>query len=283
MGRKIFDVLDREIICIHKKAGLITGNHTLHNHDGYEILIYLGGKTNLYTEEEGKELERGDVILIRPYLFHGTEVKAIDEYERVIINLRENLMHNLCLYGDDVSVCFQKNAMNKKICYIHLQEAELEKLLILSCKLEQSIQSRNYGDELLSKAYLIELLVSVNRWAAAGASAEYTSIMPKLIADTFLYIEEHIQEKISISELAKYVNHNSDYLNRRFRQITGNSLQQFVIAKKTTVAQELLQKGTMPTEVCYLVGFNDYSNFSRTFTKYKGHSPKYYYKKFLTI
>ena len=48
---------------------------------------------------------------------------------------------------------------------------------------------------------------------------------------------------------------------------------QYVAMKRVGLAETLLSKNMRPTEVATTVGFEDYSNFYRTYKKYKGKSP----------
>ena len=53
-------------------------------------------------------------------------------------------------------------------------------------------------------------------------------------------------------------------------------IQQYIIEKRLTQAKKLLRMGKPPIDVCFLCGFNNYSNFSRTFSKHLKLSPKQY-------
>lgn len=46
--------------------------------------------------------------------------------------------------------------------------------------------------------------------------------------------------------------------------------------KRAPQAKKLLRMGKPPIDVCFLCGFNNYSNFSRTFSKHLKLSPKQY-------
>lgn len=45
------------------------------------------------------------------------------------------------------------------------------------------------------------------------------------------------------------------------------------LQKLMKIAQKLLNQGKTATEACYLSGFNNYSNFSRSFSNITGKSP----------
>jgi YesN/AraC family two-component response regulator len=108
------------------------------------------------------------------------------------------------------------------------------------------------------------------------SSKNHINTYSPIVTKIFSYIEAHYREKFSIKHLADELHHNADYLTRCFKKTTGCSIQQFVIAKRVNLAQKLLREGNTPLDACYLSGFENYSNFSRTFTKHTGISPKKY-------
>ena len=48
----------------------------------------------------------------------------------------------------------------------------------------------------------------------------------------------------------------------------------YINAKKIVLAQKLLLQNYSPYDVCFMVGYNNYSSFSRRFSKQIGTSPK---------
>lgn len=54
-------ILDTDVICECKTSTLgIDSNISFHNHDGYEIFLFLDGKADYFTEQQGLSLRRGD-------------------------------------------------------------------------------------------------------------------------------------------------------------------------------------------------------------------------------
>lgn len=73
---KVFLGLDCPLICEHKTAPLWTDpNGTLHNHDGYELFLFLDGCVTFFSEHGGFSLEPGSLLLIPPHMFHRAEQK----------------------------------------------------------------------------------------------------------------------------------------------------------------------------------------------------------------
>jgi AraC family transcriptional regulator len=89
------------------------------------------------------------------------------------------------------------------------------------------------------------------------------------------YIEGHLHEPLSLSELAKNGGFSVFYFARRFKQYTGLSPKQYVLRKRLERAYTLLRQGqTTVSEVAYQTGFTDQSHLVRYFKKCWGQTPK---------
>ncbi len=273
---RIFSVLDADIICKHKADVLPQHDNLLfHNHDGYEIYLFLSGDADYYIEGCGKKLKRGDLIVSPAYFFHCSKADPDIRYERIFINIREQILSDICSVDTDLTLCFQ-NSSYDSINLINLDEDKIKAFCQLADMLEASLESSSYGSSLLSKSLLTQIMVMVNRLFLTGNTVHYDGIMPDLIRNIISYINTNTSENITVSDLAAIYHHNPDYLSRLFKSVTGIPLQHFILIKKITLAQSLLRRGHSPASACYEAGFNNYSNFSRSFTNTVGISPKQY-------
>lgn len=277
--QKIFSILDRDVICLHRTDVLpYFAKTTLHNHDGYEILLCLCGKSNYYVESEGKKLEYGELILTAPYTFHGTDTQIDQIYERIIINIKEAYFKGLCSERTNLASCFNRISPNKINSYI-LSPNEIREFSDIAAHLQHEIENPGYGSDILVPALLVQLLVMVNKKASYNSIPTYQSIMPQIVADTISYVNNHLDGDLSLNTLSLHLYHNGDYISRCFKNTMGTTLQQFIIAKRIVLAQQYLREGTSVSDTCFQSGFSDYSNFSRCFSKHTGMSPKQYQKR----
>lgn len=93
-------------------------------------------------------------------------------------------------------------------------------------------------------------------------------------------VKANLYEPITISELAQLTNLSLATFNRKFKEIFGNSPANYIKNKKLEKAKSLLVKSHLNvTEICYDVGFNDLSSFSKAFTRKYQCSPSNYKKK----
>lgn len=98
-----------------------------------------------------------------------------------------------------------------------------------------------------------------------------------LVQQTLAYIHANFASTISREQIANQIGVSPDYITRLFREATGRSPWQYLIALRVQRAAELLQRSSISiTEVGANVGFNDPAYFSRTFRKEMGLSPQQY-------
>lgn len=272
----IFAPLHTDIVCQYKEGGLFPGPHPpLHCHDGYEILIFLGEDSLYYTENEGKMLQRGDIICCAPYSFHCAIPQRDTDYIRVLVNISESFLQSLNDMGTDLSGIFHR-CSSGNLNLLSVREETLQELVTLTTVIEKELKQAQFGSTLLIRALLTQFLILLNRHAHQPTESVFSSVMPPLVAEIFTYIDQHLTEDISMDALASSLYHNGDYLSRRFKATTGTSIQQYILAKRVTLARRLLGEGIPPGETCFLTGFHNYSNFSRTFSKQTGMSPRQY-------
>jgi YesN/AraC family two-component response regulator len=270
---KTQDFLSQDIICEHKIDYF--AEDFFHNHDGYELFLYLNGNINYYVEQQGQHMSTGSLVCIKPYDFHRRELLNLASYERIIINIRDSVMEKLSSDKTDLSTCFYRLPASS-INILQLDEQELGNFIYLAHRLMHELTSDEFGNDILTECYLKQILVMINQLACHHNKTKIENIIPRLVIDTMAYIEKHISEDITLDILAKEIHHNGTYISRKFKEITGLPLQIYIIRKRVTLAKSYLSEGYSPIDTCFLSGFNDYSNFSRTFSKQAGLSPKKY-------
>lgn len=100
------------------------------------------------------------------------------------------------------------------------------------------------------------------------------------IANGILYMENDIDQKKSIEEIAELCHVSTSYFRKLFRKYSGMSPIEYQIQVKIRHAKQLLQTNTMRVaEVAEALGFSDPAYFCRLFKKNTGLSPKEYAKK----
>ncbi|GAB6989248.1 phosphoenolpyruvate hydrolase family protein [Paenibacillus pini] len=91
------------------------------------------------------------------------------------------------------------------------------------------------------------------------------------------YIAQNYMNEISFSDLAKVAHVSRSYLSSLFKKSVGCSFQEYIVRFRMDRAIEILDRDKIQlSELAYLVGYQDYAQFSKMFKKVKGFSPKQY-------
>ena len=90
------------------------------------------------------------------------------------------------------------------------------------------------------------------------------------------YIEVHLGEGITVEDVAETVHMSKFYFLRKFKEITGMTVHNFIVNKRIIAACQAMAEGKSITESWQMTGFADYSSFLRNFRKIYGISPREY-------
>src|SRR5215208_1033553 len=91
------------------------------------------------------------------------------------------------------------------------------------------------------------------------------------------YIKEHAEEELSLTQVAKVVNMNANYLSENFKQVTGINFVEYVARTRFANACDLLRNPNLRiSEIAFGVGFESLSQFNRVFKRFSGKSPTQY-------
>jgi AraC-like DNA-binding protein len=94
------------------------------------------------------------------------------------------------------------------------------------------------------------------------------------------YINENLDKKIEISELANLTEWKKDHLIRLFSKYLNITPYQYILNRKMEKAKSLLQNTTIPiNEIAFELGFESNSNFYKTFKKKVDDTPENFRKR----
>lgn len=88
------------------------------------------------------------------------------------------------------------------------------------------------------------------------------------------YICDHLEQKLTLEELAQAAGYSKYYLTQKFSKETGMSIRAFVTAKRVMRAKYLLLHTGMPVEaISQRLNFSSRSHFAAAFRASEGVSP----------
>ncbi|PKM49902.1 MAG: AraC family transcriptional regulator [Firmicutes bacterium HGW-Firmicutes-7] len=91
------------------------------------------------------------------------------------------------------------------------------------------------------------------------------------------YVAKNYMNKISFNDLAIESHISRTYLSVLFNKEVGSTFPEYLTKYRINKAIEIIKsKNVHLTEIATLVGYSDYSHFSKVFKKHTGYSPKEY-------
>ncbi|MEM1002237.1 MAG: AraC family transcriptional regulator [Bacteroidota bacterium] len=152
----------------------------------------------------------------------------------------------------------------------------------LNQELVQEIQAFEHLNELERISALIRLLSQLEAYKSYEllASENYQARREKISAQLKFskinnYILEHLDTKLTVSEVSKVAHMVPQSFCRWFKKHSGHSFISFVNITRVENACQLLLTTDMPIQdVAFSSGFESISHFNRTFKKIKGVSPR---------
>ncbi len=94
------------------------------------------------------------------------------------------------------------------------------------------------------------------------------------------YIYNHLHEAILVQDLAGLTGLSPSYLSTLFKREMGQSISEYIMAKKMEAARNMLQYTEYSSaEISSILNFSSQSHFIRAFKRYVGETPKRYREK----
>jgi two-component system response regulator YesN len=95
------------------------------------------------------------------------------------------------------------------------------------------------------------------------------------------YIHLHINQDFSRQEMADYLELSPDYIVKLFKKETGISIADFIVQERVNNAKNLLVKTEIPIcDIALLVGYSNFSYFSKVFKKATDSNPLDFRKRY---
>ena len=246
-----------------------------HYHDFNKIIIFLSGKVTYLIEGKAYQLKPWDILLVSSNEIHKPFIDPGETYERIVIWVNSFYLMKQDEENSNLLTCFTL-ATERKMNLLRVTPELLPAIKSLFFELENADKSQEFGSTILKNALFLQLIVHLNRISLViETDKEEPDIQyDKTIVKILQYVNENLDEDLSMDTLAKVFFLSKYYLMHKFKQHTGYTLHNYILQKRLIAASNLMKSGKSATSACTEAGFNDYSNFVRSFKKLFGLSPK---------
>ena len=263
------------LVDTHQDTSFSNATISLHSHSFYELLYcrntcgaeYLVG-TDRY------RLQKGDIVFIAPGISHRPLLpKDMSEpYHRDILWISCDLMEQLTVRFSDPDFLAESSAL------LRTAGTKWEYLGELFHNGVTEAQQQAAGWEMAVIGNTLTLLTHIRRAYRDHFSPAFHAEKPELMEQIMAYVEAHLSEKITLTDIAKRFWVSQSTISQTFRQKMGVSFYRCVTQRRLIAAKAMILEGMMLEEVGQLVGFTDYSTFYRAFKQEYGISPRQFRK-----
>lgn len=254
--------------------------HMVHMNDRHELYIMLQGDATFSIEGKVYHLEPYDMLLISNQDIHCVMVNGDQAYERVCVYFKPEFLQPFCTKKYNLLWLFERE---KRLEDGHRIDSESVQKYGLDKYFQQMLEYYSASlpeKEVLLTSLLLRMLLDVNRVYDESRQREMEEedslTHSEKIDDIVRYISEHLEEKITLYDLTKRFYLSKYYLCHEFKKVTGFTVFDYIRYKRILSAKTKFQNGQPINEVWRDLGYEDYSNFYRTFKKITGMSPKEY-------
>ena len=264
---------------VYEKQGAPMGAISFHYHNFYEIIYVLEGEYSSLIEDRTYQMKKGDFLLIDQNVLHKYHYveKKHDSSKRIILWVTPQMLASLSEGDMDFTACFR----GKESCAYHfpIYYEELLQGYLLKLAMTQMQESSDPGaKKVLDRGCLTLFFVYLN---ILCSKEEYLFAQKELVSHPMVeqvsaYIETHLGERITVDDLAEQVHMSKYYFLRKFKELTGVTVHNYIIDKRLIKACEALHSGVNVTECWRMTGFSDYTSFLRNFREKFGVSPGKY-------
>jgi AraC family transcriptional regulator len=139
-----------------------------------------------------------------------------------------------------------------------------------------SLEANRLYAESMVNALVIHLLKHYSTQKAAVPDYK-NGLSPFKLKVAIAYIHEHLDQNLSLSEIAAAVQMSPHYFASLFKQSAGQTPHQYVLSCRIEKAKHLLtQRELAIADISQQVGFQNQSHFTSVFRKYVKATPKAY-------
>ncbi|MBS4178988.1 AraC family transcriptional regulator [Lederbergia citrea] len=278
----------------YKMKSLGEQTFDFHSHAQYEIYYFHGGDCKYLIHNTIYHLQPGDIIIMDGLTAHRANPSLFKLYERSVVHFSpdwikpviESLqMPELLSPFEKMNNCLLRGREESERHSILQSMKELDQLLHdEQSYLGEGIERKQKQEvEAEMKVLLVSMLVQIFKLSKKEnqkllMQKNEKDIHVEKIAD---YINGRFKEKITLDDLSIALNLSKFYLSRIFKEVTGTTVMDYVMACRLNQVKYELEMNPEKTlmEVAIESGFESPAHFSRFFKRKLGVTPSEYRRK----
>ena len=244
----------------------------LHYENGYEIYLFISGCGEYNIEGNRYKLEPYSILMMNINEIHMLNISEEQPYERAVLTISKDFLPPFITHGVD----FFRAIKFRKLGYGNSISSEIvasSGLLELFNKFEHHCRINDAENEIVAKCIIVQILSIINSISKTDLLPTHISGNDKINA-VLEYINSNLNEQLSLDSICEKFYLTKYHLCHTFKQATGYSVNKYITFKRILIADGLMLEGYNATQSCFMSGFNDYSNFYKSYRKLTGRPPR---------
>lgn len=256
-------------------------NKPFHFHDWNEITFIHSGQGSFFVNDHFFEFQSGDTLVIPGNSIHRGIAQPNSNYFASVILFSSSLINSTNV-GDSYSYLdlfhLSTQTNNYQIRLDSKLKGEMEDILE---KMNLELNTTQSGYRLSVLNLLHQIVLNLLR---AQNDADFTLMQKQSkskkclwMMEMIKYIDDHLDEKLSLNLLAEQALVSPAHFSRVFKKMTGFNLPEYLNVKRILYAKEkLLKTNSTIAYIAHECGFDSISHFHRVFKIHVGMTPGAY-------
>lgn len=251
-------------------------DYPLHFHSDFELNLVLGTQGKRLVGDSVEDFAEIDLILLGPNLPHAWKAPTLQRTHVITLQFSDSFSENE-LIGKRLFAPIKK-MLERSTQGIDFSPETRQRI---ADKLIALTKSQGFNTFLDFCSILYDLAISPQQRLLASTSYNTDTVIreskSRRIKLACEYIEQNYMNSISLSDVAKLTNMSDSAFSHFFKKRTSRSFINFLNEIRIGHANKLLSETSHNiSEICYMCGFSNISNFNRIFKKSAGISPSEY-------
>lgn len=257
-----------------------------HYHQENEIVYLIESTGTRYIADSIEPFGPGDLVLLAgnlPHYWRNDEKYYLNNSElkvkRLVIQFPNDFLQpQLEQYTEFHTINKLIKRSERGVRFLQPESEEIGKWLLKLPHLEGFKQLNRFIDIL----YNMSLISNYKLLASEAYRHSNPFISDNRLEKVTRYLLFNYQNQISLEDIAEIAGLQPNSFCRYFKNKTGKSFSVYLNELRIGFACKLLIKGEMQvSQICHETGFNNLSNFNRTFKNITGYSPTNYRENYL--
>lgn len=254
-----------------------------HQHQWYEIVYVYHGMGTFFIDQSFYEMQAGDVFIIPGNTIHRAVPDKTKPVTSTALFFSPALVSHTTFGQDIAYLDLFDTSRRLKIYQYKLEMSEHRQQMeqwINMMKKEEEERKAGFRNAMVLSLHMILLTLTRNVIQYESSPAANSAPGPIWMKHVLVYIDQHLEKRLSLHELARLASISPEHFSRVFKQWIGMTITDYITAKRMNKAQEMLKTGDHKVNtIAMKCGYESMPHFYRTFKKHTGLTPAAWRKK----